>query len=219
MRRQLDLVATVGARTDDERLSLAVPDAALEAMRCRLRALGLIDGERPWAVLHPGSTAASRRYPPELYAEASRRLVERHGWSLVLTGSADERALTAGIAQRAGVRLHDLAGALDLAELAALLALAPLAIVNNTARPRGSGCRDPVVSLYPLTNPQHTPWQVPTRVLSNDVPCRWCCRSVCPEGHHACLRGVPPEAVVTAALELAQGRQAAAGGAPLRLLT
>jgi ADP-heptose:LPS heptosyltransferase len=63
----------------------------------------------------------------------------------------------------------------------------------------------PVVDVYALTNPQHTPWMVPSRVLSNDVPCRWCYRSVCPEGHHLCLLGVAPERVVAAALELLGG--------------
>jgi len=60
----------------------------------------------------------------------------------------------------------------------------------------------PVVDLYALTNPQHTPWRVASRVLIHDVPCRNCLKSVCPEQHHDCLRRVEPEAVATAALEL-----------------
>ena len=60
----------------------------------------------------------------------------------------------------------------------------------------------PVVNLYALTNPQHTPWQVSQRVLFHDVPCRFCYRSVCPQGHHACLRGVDPAAVAQAATAL-----------------
>jgi ADP-heptose:LPS heptosyltransferase len=59
-----------------------------------------------------------------------------------------------------------------------------------------------VVDIYALTNPQHAPWQVPHRVLSHDVPCRNCLKSVCPEGHHDCLRLVAPGAVVQAAAEL-----------------
>ena len=60
----------------------------------------------------------------------------------------------------------------------------------------------PVVDLYALTNPQHTPWQVESRVLFHDVPCRNCYKSVCPAGHHECLRGVTPERVAAAAREL-----------------
>ena len=48
----------------------------------------------------------------------------------------------------------------------------------------------PVVDIYALTNPQHTPWGVPNRVLYHDVPCKHCYKSVCPEGHHDCLRRV-----------------------------
>jgi ADP-heptose:LPS heptosyltransferase len=60
----------------------------------------------------------------------------------------------------------------------------------------------PVVDLYALTNPQHTPWQTPSRVLFHDVPCRNGFRSVCPQGHHECLDLVEPDAVVAAAREL-----------------
>jgi ADP-heptose:LPS heptosyltransferase len=41
-------------------------------------------------------------------------------------------------------------------------------------------------------------------VLNHDVPCRNCYKSVCPAGHHDCLRRVPPEAVAAAAQELLQ---------------
>lgn len=60
----------------------------------------------------------------------------------------------------------------------------------------------PVVDLYALTNPQHTPWAVPARVLFHDVPCKYCYKSVCPEGHHDCLRRVTPESVAAAVRDL-----------------
>jgi ADP-heptose:LPS heptosyltransferase len=60
----------------------------------------------------------------------------------------------------------------------------------------------PVVDLYALTNPQHTPWLVQARVLSHDVPCRNCQQSVCKQAHHPCLRGVEPQQVAQAAREL-----------------
>jgi ADP-heptose:LPS heptosyltransferase len=60
----------------------------------------------------------------------------------------------------------------------------------------------PVVSLYALTNPQHAPWGVPCRVLSHDVPCKYCYQSVCPESHHGCLRLLEPKDVVLATRDL-----------------
>ena len=70
----------------------------------------------------------------------------------------------------------------------------PESIISNNTGPAhmAAALGTPVVDLYALTNPQHTPWQVPSRVLSHDVPCRWCYSSVCRTGHHLCLRGVAP---------------------------
>jgi ADP-heptose:LPS heptosyltransferase len=95
------------------------------------------------------------------------------------------------------------AGVLDLPHLAALLAVAPVFIGNNSGPAHlAAAVGTPVVDLYALTNLQHAPWGVPSRVLAHDVPCKGCRKSICPLGHHACLRGVPPVSVVAAALAL-----------------
>jgi lipopolysaccharide heptosyltransferase II len=202
VRRQLDLVAEIGCRTADERLHVTVPTEAAAHIRQTLRWLEL-DGSSRWAVVHPGASAPSRRYPPELFASACRELLLEHHVRLLFTGSEDERPLVDEIRERIDAPSECLAGELSLEELAALLAAAPLLIANNTGPVHlaaAVGCA--VVDLYALTNPQHTPWMVPHRVLSHDVSCRWCYKSVCPEGHHDCLRKIPPEAVVHAVLHL-----------------
>jgi lipopolysaccharide heptosyltransferase II len=202
VRRQLDLVASVGARAADERLAVAVPKAERGRVRELLAELG-VDVRRPWAVVHPGASAPSRRYPAESWAEACRRLSGDHGLQLVLTGDASEAALVSEVERRAGLGRRSLAGRLGLAGLAALLEAAPLLLAGNTGPVHlAAAVGTPVVDLYALTNPQHTPWAVPSRVLSRDVPCRWCYSSVCPEGHHRCLRGVAPARVVDAAVSL-----------------
>jgi lipopolysaccharide heptosyltransferase II len=202
VRRQLDLVAAVGCRPRDERLSLRVPAAARRRVRRLLGELGL-DTARPWVAIHPGASAPSRRYPPESFARVASLLVCEHGLPVVFTGSAGERELVDAIRTQAGVPAHSLAGRLDLGELAALIEAAPALVANNTGPAHvAAAVGTPVVDLYALTNPQHTPWGVAHRVLSYDVPCKYCYRSVCPEGHHDCLRRVPPEAVARAACEL-----------------
>ena len=84
VRRQLDLVAAVGATTPDERLAVAVPAAARDDVEALLSA-ERIDRSRPWAVVHPGATAPSRRYPAEFWSAACRELVRDHDLQLVLT--------------------------------------------------------------------------------------------------------------------------------------
>jgi lipopolysaccharide heptosyltransferase II len=207
VRRQLDLVAALGVPAPDAPLAIDIPERARAGARAALAAAG-VDTHAPWAVVHPGSTAPSRRYPPELWAAACRTIAEQQGLQLVFTGDAAEADTAARVRSLAGDPGPSLAGKLDLAELAAVLEAAPLLLAGNTGPVHlAAAVGTPVVDLYALTNPQHTPWMVPSRVLSHDVPCRWCYRSVCPEGHHLCLRGVEPAAVATAAAELLRERQ------------
>jgi lipopolysaccharide heptosyltransferase II len=202
VRRQLDLVAKVGARAGHERLSLRVPRAARERVTGLLRSLGIEDGHRR-IVIHPGASAPSRRYAPEGFARTARTLAQDFGCRILFTGHASEGALVESIRSMMGAPSHSVAGELNLAELAALIERAPLLIANNTGPVHiAAAVGTPVVDLYALTNPQHTPWLVPSRVLNRDVPCQPCYRSVCPEGHHDCLRLVEPGEVVRAALEL-----------------
>jgi lipopolysaccharide heptosyltransferase II len=201
VRRQLDLVASVGAATADERLAVEVPAGARDEAATLLHGLGVETG-RPWAAVHPGASAPSRRYPPELWAAVCRGLAE-NGVQVVLTGDAAEVTLAGDVLRAADLEGHSLAGRLGLGTLAALLDAAPVLVAGNTGPVHlAAAVGTPVVDVYALTNPQHTPWRVPSRVLSYDVPCRWCLGSVCREGHHMCLRGVEPAQVVSAAIEL-----------------
>ena len=132
---------------------------------------------------------------------------------VIVTGSAGERDLVDAVCAAAGQprRVTGWAGTLELGELAALIAQAELLISNNSGPVHiASAVGTPVVDLYALTNPQHGPWNVPHRLLYHDVPCRFCYRSVCPEGHHQCLLGVPAQLVVDAACELLDEKDATA---------
>lgn len=204
--RQLDLVASIGAHTQKERLSFAL-HAQDDADALRVLDDNGVDRTREWIVVHPGASAASRRYPVEQYVEALRPLARRT--QILITGGANEHELVRALAARVPGAIA-LAGVLSVGALGCVLARASLLIANNTGPAHiAAAVGTPVVVLYALTNPQHTPWQTPHRVLSHDVPCRNCYRSVCPEGHHDCLRGVPPAAVTQAALELLTETQGA----------
>jgi ADP-heptose:LPS heptosyltransferase len=131
------------------------------------------------------------------------RLVRSLNCHILWTGSQEEAPLIAQAQRAMGGPSHSLAGRLSFEEFAALIARTPLLISNNTSAVHvASAVSTPVVDLYALTNPQHTPWRVPSRVLFEDVPCRFCYKSVCPEGHHQCLQGVAPDTVVAATLDL-----------------
>lgn len=203
VRRQLDLVSAVGFRPVDERMAIRIPDRARQSIDAHLAATEL-DIDRHWVVIHPGCTASSRRYPPEGFSAVARRLVQDHGLRVVFTGNSTESDTIDEIrGGMGGAPAVSLAGELNLAELAALLARAPLLVANNTGPVHvAAAVGTPVVDLYALTNPQHTPWGIPHRVLNHDVPCKYCYKSVCPEGHHHCLRLLRPEEIVRAVIEM-----------------
>ena len=201
-RRQIDLVAAVGLR-GPEAPGLVLPSGAVRAAAARLAVLGFGAGV-PWCVVHPGASAPSRRAPPETLAEVVRRLAGEHGWRVLVSGGEGEGALAARVAEAPGAVAL---GPMPLAELAALIARAPVLVTGNTGPAHlAAALGTPVVDLYALTNLQHAPWRGRGRVLFQDVPCRVCLKSVCPEGHHRCLAGVPASAIVAAAREAAAGR-------------
>ena len=207
VRRQLDLVAAVGCRCGSERMSLRVSETARMQVLRQLYQLG-VEFDRPWLLMHPGATAPSRRYPPESFARAARLLVQEHDCQIVFTGTGAEGALVEHIRCLMEAPSHSVVGWFDLEHMAALIALAPVLVSNNTGPVHIAASQGtPVVDLYALTNPQHTPWEVPHRVLFHDVPCKYCYKSVCPQEHHNCLRLVAPEEVVIATCELMMQRR------------
>lgn len=198
--RQLDLVAHVGASVRCKRMVFDPGSGARERLDATLDGLGIAPGGA-YIVLHSGATAASRIYPASAYASVARSLLDEFDGCVLLTGTqAESAAIEALLAMIDRPRAHGLAGALDLGQLGALLAGACVLIANNSGPVHiAAALGTPVVDLYALTNPQHTPWLVESRVLNRDVPCKYCYKSVCPAGHHACLAGVPPDEVVAAA--------------------
>jgi lipopolysaccharide heptosyltransferase II len=203
VQRQLDLVAHVGLRTRDERLRFLLRPEDVDAAHLALHAAG-VDPSRPYVLVHPGASAASRRYPAAAFGAAAA-LLQREGLDaqLVFCAGPGESALLDEAATALGGAGHVLAPLRQLGLLGALVAGARVLVGNNSGPVHlAAALGTPVVDLYALTNPQHTPWQVPARVLSHDVPCRNCLQSVCAEGHHDCLRRIAPRRVADAALEL-----------------
>lgn len=200
--RQLALVASVGCVPDDDGMRINIPARAFDTVERVLTQCGL-DRGRAWCVVHPGASAPSRRYPPAGFAAAADELAMRDGWQVVLAGGVGDVELVESIGRMMVAPSVSVAGKFGLPELAALVALAPLLIANNSGPAHlASATGTAVVDLYALTNPQHRPWRVASRVLSHDVPCAWCYASVCPKGHHNCLRLVSPVRVAAAARSL-----------------
>jgi ADP-heptose:LPS heptosyltransferase len=149
-------------------------------------------------VLHPGASVPARRWPGERFAATTRSLASR-GVRVVVTGSPEERELTALVAGADGL---DLGGRTSLAETAAVIAGARAVVVGNTGPAHlAAAVGTPVVSLFAPTVPadRWAPYGVP-RVLLGDqhAACRGSRARTCPVPGHPCLSSVNPEDVVVA---------------------
>jgi len=170
VRRDLDLVASIGATTKNEMLSLSFNAELLPSLNKKLLNEG-IDVQRPWMILHPGVSEEKRMYPKELWIETAKMIKAATGFQLLFTGTASEASLAIELAGESGSGCFSLAGKLSLQEFMLLVQQAPLVVSVNTGTIHIAAAADtPVVALYALTNPQHSPWKTRGEVLLFDVP-------------------------------------------------
>jgi heptosyltransferase-2 len=176
---------------------LEVPDATIAAWRQRL---GLAGAGRV-AAFAPGAVGPSKRWPAGSYAEAARRLVAE-GFSVWVVGGPGETALAAEIAA-GSERVRDLTGA-DLRNAILALAAADVAVSNDSGLLHvAAALGTPSIGIFGPTSPWHwAPLNPLAAVIETQtkVDCRPCHKPTCRFGHHRCMREIPPERVVAAAL-------------------
>ena len=218
VQRQIDLVRSVGFDTPAPHLRFDVRVADRASLQRQLAQAG-VDPARPHVVVHPGATAASRRWPAQRFGEAAAQISTGLQCQVLVTGGPGDRAGVDDAMRAAGTcagrGVIALPASLSLGELAALIESARAVLCNNSGPAHlAAALGTPVVVVYAMTNPQHTPWQVPSRVLQRLVPCRHCLKSACPLQHHACLTDVPVSEAVDAVQSLVRGEALQRSGTP-----
>jgi heptosyltransferase-2 len=191
----LGLVAALGCPPRGEGLELFVTDAEQAEADAALRAGG-IGAEAPLAVLAPGASfGASKLWPAERFAAVGDAL-EKAGARVVVTGTADERALCARVRAAMHRPALDLGGALGLGGLKGLLRRARLLVANDAgARHVATALGVPVVLVMGPTSLEKTSRNLGrTSVLWADVACRPCYLRDCPIDHR-CMTRVPAAVV------------------------
>ncbi len=233
--RSLHLVEAIGAPARGTAPSLRVP-AAARAEADAVLAAALPDPHRggaagrwpadaPFALLVPGASCPSRRYPAARFGAAAAA-VAAGGLPVLVAGTAGEAGLVEEVVRAAaaqpgggpaGVRALPPVG---LPVFAALVARAAVALTNNSGGLHlADALGTPVVVTYAGTERRGdvAPRSVPAEVLSVPVPCSPCRQLTCPF-HLECL-DVTPTDVARAVLRLAgpargAGHRAVPGAAP-----
>src|SRR4051812_3536196 len=102
-----------------------------ERARALLQARGLA-GRRPLVGLHPSGGRAVKQWGLGRWREVAARLVREFGAAIVLTGTASDAALAAEVARGLPGDVHDLTGALALAETLGLMGELDLFLSSDT---------------------------------------------------------------------------------------
>ncbi len=149
--RWLKLVECLGA-TSNTRIRLDL--SGYDKMQAADLLHQLAPNPGPLIGLHAGAKDPARRWPPKHFAALANGLYLRYGAQLVLTGTADERALTAAIASASHAPLLDLAGCTNIGSFAALLTRLDLLVTNDTgASHLAAAMGTPSVVLFGPTRP------------------------------------------------------------------
>lgn len=170
VKRDLELVRSIGAVTDDEQLNLNITKGAFTVVQSKLVDAG-VDVSKPWLICHAGVSEKKREYPPELWVETAKKLISQKDFQILFTGSGSEKSLCEQLAEQTGEKSFSVAGLFKLDEFIALVKEAPVIVSVNTGTVHiAAAVGTPVVVLYAQTNPQHAPWMVLNKVLEFEVP-------------------------------------------------
>lgn len=165
VQRDLELVATVGATAKNDRLAININRNAVSSAYEKLGEINF-SMDDDWIIFHPGVSEEKRRYPIQSWIELGKIISKQLRKKILITGSASEKPLAETIQQQVGKDAFVAAGLFTIEEFIAIIKEAPLVISVNTATVHiAAATQTPVIVLYALTNPQHTPWKVPSKVF------------------------------------------------------
>jgi lipopolysaccharide heptosyltransferase I len=192
VRRYLNLAHYLGAWPAPPRFRLGLGD--------RLDVSNLLPDQagRDLVVLHPGARWPSKLWSASSWARLGDRLSRESRLALAITGSAADQELAAAILQEMQEPVLNLTGRTSLAELAAVLRRARLAVTTDTgALHLAAALGTRTVALFGPTAPWRTgPFGEGHEVVRLGLDCSPCFKRRCPEPR--CLTGLSAETVQAA---------------------
>jgi exopolysaccharide biosynthesis WecB/TagA/CpsF family protein len=207
----LKVVGTIGARTEDTSLEIAIG----ENDQIPLLPGGGKRGGCPLVAIHPGSGGYSlaRRWSAEGFAQVADALVERHGARIILVGTpADGVSKVASLMRSEAVNLE---GRTNLGQLAGILKRCDLFIgADSGVMHLAAAVGTPLVAIFgPSNHRAWGPWPRDGRhvILRADLPCSPCSYTGYRVGQRegcqtmTCMKAITPEMVLAAAERLLQG--------------
>jgi ADP-heptose:LPS heptosyltransferase len=164
--RDLKLCSFICANTSDQRIRISIQE---DAATPKLKDFGL--KKDSFFIFHVGVSEEKRRFPEKEWIKLAKLVASQYGLPILLSGNSKERDTIANVAAEIGKDAISVAGLFNLKELTACIAMARAMVSVNTGPMHlAAATGTPVLALYAKTNPQHSPWMVPCRMIEFDIP-------------------------------------------------
>jgi len=187
------------------------------SMQERLQARDILKNlKRPVIGINPGATYGStKRWPPERFAEVSKRIISELGGSVVILGSKSEVEIAdeivsnpqlsafspqANPAEAGSSQLLVMAGKTSLRELSALISECDALLTNDSGPMHiGYALRTPLVAIFGSTDPALTgPQGKENIVIKKNIDCSPCFKKSCDKKEMLCMNAIMPDEVFEA---------------------
>ncbi|MFH1412004.1 MAG: lipopolysaccharide heptosyltransferase II [Candidatus Omnitrophota bacterium] len=201
-----DLLKLLGVEEKAEGPILSVSEKEERSLTDKLAKKGISEKE-PFAVIFPGSSNPSKRWPENRFTELIQRMEKELGLRAVVSGGSGEEDLVRDIAREADGNTVSFSYELDLREIAVLLKRSRVFIGNDTGPMHmAAALKTPVIAIFGRNIPgvgpvRWRPWGEGHIVFHEDAGCGVCRDAECPEGYK-CMDAVTVEAVFGAAKKI-----------------
>lgn len=197
-RRLVSALLEVPPRAQPARLELKPAEREGAARRLDAR-------RRPAIGIHASGGRQVKQWDVERFGELAFRLATAHGATIVLTGGPADRAMVDAVARRVPPeQAIDVAGALDLPTLAAVLERLDLFVTGDTGPMHlAAAVGTPTVAIFGPSDPaRYAPRDPMHEVVRVDLPCSPCNRIRLPPER---CRGIIPDCLTSIDVEMVYG--------------
>lgn len=196
IQRRLEIVQAAGAKGETPHMDF-FPSVQDRQKASTLIPSGCVIG------LHPGAKDRFKQWPPSHFITLGRKLKEKYGCEIVITGTPAEKELVEMIAKNIGAL--SLCEGVTLSTFAAVLDKLSLFITNDTG-PLHMACasKTPTIALFTPTDPLLCgPYGAShVRVIQKKPTCFPCLKKKCQEPF--CLLQISPNELLSVAEEILQ---------------
>ncbi len=199
--QQLALIGWTGVPvTDRPATRLAVTERSLLSVSAKLRAAGVEDEDKPFAVIHPAAAFATKQWATENFARVAEELTAR-GLTAIAIVSPKEKPVVQALIRKSSAPVFGLSD-LSLPEVTALTSRTRLFVGNDSGIAHiAAAAGAPCVVIFGSSNITHwRPWTTnPNEVVREEMPCQPCHGYFCAEFEKPeCILRVPLERVIGA---------------------